>query len=149
MLTYLFAFKATVENEKHLAKRKEVSVCRPSYIYLSLSCLYFFFLLTCSPCAQEMDKAEKERNALLVKADQADLLAQQAAREKAALERERQRLADEEARRRAEEDARRAAEVRHCFVVWMLVLFHPSSRFCLVLLVCLRSLTGRGEEASG
>lgn len=81
LLTYLFAFKATVENEKHLAKRQ-----------------------------QDMDAAEQERRALYSKAAEADELAKQAAREKAALERERQRLAEEEARRRAEEEARRASD---------------------------------------
>jgi type IV secretory pathway VirB10-like protein len=57
-----------------------------------------------------MDKAERERNALLGKAAQADQLAADAAREREALERERRRLAEEEARRRADEDARRQQE---------------------------------------
>ncbi len=64
LLTYLFAFKATVENEKHLAKRRE-----------------------------EMEKAERERSALLGKAAQADQLAAEAAREREALERERRFVA--------------------------------------------------------
>ncbi len=70
-----------MENEKHLAKRRE-----------------------------DMEKAERDRNALLGKAAQADQLAADAAREREALERERRRLAEEEAKRRAEEDARRAQE---------------------------------------
>jgi hypothetical protein len=57
-----------------------------------------------------MDKAERERSALLGKAAQADQLAADAAREREALERERRRLAEEEARRRADEDARRQQE---------------------------------------
>jgi hypothetical protein len=64
LLTYLYAFKATVQNEKHLAKRRD-----------------------------DMDRAERERLAMLQRGAQAEQLAAEAAREKEALERERKRLA--------------------------------------------------------
>ena len=78
LLTYLYAFRATVENEKHLAKRRD-----------------------------QMDQAARERATLLGKAAQADELAADASRQREELERERQRLQEEEARRRAEEEERR------------------------------------------